>query len=239
MIYRNIQTTTARFNNELGCVVIPTSCGNSPANSAEIIMNALYAFQKKFPQCRTLILPESTFPFPLNQIKKYISLWDLPDITILLGSHRYEDDHVYNTLYCIRNGSIITYYDKVHCMFFTEKVPLLWSMVPGAETLFLHNKRPFDPGKGKNDFIIPSMGLVQPLICSDLFFLYKTLDTGKIYVCIVNDSWFSTGYIPRLMFLHAKVVAAIKKSRIIYCGYRYCAIIDSDGNSTHLPTLIF
>lgn len=206
--------------------------------AAEQIMHALETFQIKFPHCRYLIMPESTFAFPLNSLKKYISLWDCPSKMLFLGAHRSEKDSVYNTLYKIHEGAIVDYYDKNHRMFFTEKIPAAWAYIPGATTLFLLDKVPFEQGNHKKIFTIPTIGDVRPLICSDLFFTSADLELNQVYLCSINDSWFYHPYIPNLMLLHAQVVALAKKSSIIYCGYRHSTIITEQGNCLQVPTFI-
>ncbi len=221
--------------NKFGCIALQTST-NNPIDAAEKIMHAFHAFQEQFPECVYIVMPESSFSFPLNMQKKYISLWESPSKMVFIGAHRYENNSLYNTLYCIYDGSIIDYYDKMHCMFFTETIPTLWSSIPGADTLFLSNKQPFVAGTTKKSLEIPAIGCIKPLICSDLFFNYAKLESDQIYLCIVNDSWFAHGYIPNLMFLHAKVVASLKNSIIIYCAYRHCVLITAQGNCLSLPT---
>jgi len=222
---------------QIGCIVVDTD-KHTVTNAAEQIMNALHNFQKLFPQCCILLMPESSFSFPLNQLKKYLSLWDCSSKLLLIGSHRYEENRLYNTLYCIKEGAIIDFYDKNHRMVFTEQIPPLWADFPGADTLFLSNAVPFCAGSSKNIINLPALGAVRPLICSELFFNAKQLKSEQIYLCLVNDSWFFSSYLSNLMVLQAKTVAITKKSIVIYCSYRHQLLITARGNCFHLPALI-
>jgi hypothetical protein len=220
---------------DFGCACVVTS-PESPVLAAEQIAYALETFEEQYADITNILMPESTFRFPLNALKKYSSLWNVSSKKkIFLGSHREQNFTLFNTLYCIENGKIIDFYDKKYTMFFTEYIPEFWSYFTTTH-LFLENKVPFSKGE-KDDLAIyfPKIGMVEPLICSDLFFRPVGLSHGRCYICIVNDSWFFHRYPARLMFLYAKATAVLKQSFIIYCAYNFTDIICPSGDSYPMP----
>jgi hypothetical protein len=119
----------------IGCIVPYTHDAN-PWVAAEHIMFLLEDFQKKNSEINCIIMPESSFKFPLNLYKQCLSLWPLDGVSLLIGSHRKEGDYLFNTLYHIKKGIIIDLYDKYHTFFFTEYVPRFWSYFSYSSELF-------------------------------------------------------------------------------------------------------
>lgn len=237
MGWRSVPYNAQKWIYQIGCI-IPQGNEVDPIDVFEQNMLLIDHFEKNFPQCTCIIMPESTLKFPLNNYQRYIQLWNTySNTTIIVGGHRQEGRHLFNTLYQIKNGLIIDYYDKCHTLFFTERIPYIWSFSTWCKNLFLKNCIAFDDGTDQKIIqLMPGVG-VTPLICSELFFTQGFLPENRVFLCIVNDSWFSSSYIPRLMNLHAVSIAILKKSFIIYVGYHYQGIIDPRGNQVVLPTL--
>lgn len=222
----------------IGCI-IPYTDDNNAWAAAEQIMFLLNDFQKKYSQISCIIMPESSFKFPLNEWGRCLHLWDFEKGSLLIGSHRTEGNELFNTLYQIKKGAILDYYDKCHTLFFTEQVPLPWSYFQTASKLFLHNQIPISQSKirSKHPFKFLKKSFT-PYICSDLFFIQENMPVHDCSLCIVNDSWFELSYIPTLMSLHAKVIALLFQTPIIYVGYRHCLFITPDGHHYLLPNLV-
>lgn len=225
----------------LGCakIVCPD---DDPWGAAEQIMQVLEGAHGQHPEVTCLIMPESSFKFPLNDFIRVISLWQGDEKsslkTLIIGSHRRDGTTMlFNTLYHLEEGAIKTYYDKRHTLFFTERIPRAWELLPGAKDLFLKDLCTFASSKDvQRPLLLKDIGRVIPLICSDLFFGSHG-DAHAIYLCIINDNWFRSIYIPRLMFLHAKATALLTQSSFIYVGYRYSFFIDSGGKEWPLATI--
>lgn len=222
---------------DFGCLCV-VQTDHDPTTRAEKIMRGLAIFEERFENIKYIIMPESTFPFPLNIFKKYCSLWHIsPEKRIFLGSHRSHGQTLYNTLYCIENGTITALYDKKHPMFFTEYIPKFWNDNSELHSLFLKDKVPFAPGEHTLSLVIPQIGAADLLICSDLFFRPSALPSYRFYICIANDSLFYHRYPSNLMFLYAKASAVLCKSIILYCAYNYCEIITPSGAAYPLTTV--
>jgi len=196
---------------------------------------------------KTIILPESSFQFPLEDWERNIAVWynciKRNDVYIILGSHRRDDQSIYNTLYVLHNCRIIQHYDKIHAMFFTERLPPLWSHLKETKNLFLKNTSPFCQGRKKRlPIFFSTLGFVRPYICSDLFFepiaSPRSKNDTNTLLCLVNDSWFSVGYIPDLMFLQAISKSLYEKCSILYVSYTKSEFIFQDGFSTKLLTIL-
>jgi apolipoprotein N-acyltransferase len=222
---------------KVGCIVIK-STDLSPWEVAEKIMVSLEEFNSAYPAIQVIIMPESSFKFPLNVLSRYMQLWNIEGISLIIGSHRKEGDSLLNTLYLIRNGTIVDFHDKTHTLFFTERVPRFWDSFSNSQDLFLKEQRHFTQSPKKSNLIKTNfLGSFMPFICSELFFLKNQLCKKGLSLCLVNDSWFFSDYIPRLMVLHAKVLAFTSQSSILYVGYRHCLYINEQGNHYFLPTL--
>ncbi len=151
---------------------------------------------------KVILMPESSFPFALNDYIEVIEWWyyDLKDKTIhiILGSHRREGALLFNTVYHLYEGKIINFYDKTNLMFFSEKIPTLWKKLYIFNDLFLKDCQEFSSGD-KNSYF--NIGEIKSsvCICSDLF-LNKQIQTDcDIILLFMNYSWFRLKYIRRLI----------------------------------------
>lgn len=217
------------------CCIAPQTIDDDPWVAHEHICDLLHACSH-IKTVRFLILPESSFPFALNEWHRCITSWydclNNDDMYIIIGSHRQKNKKIFNTAYVLHNRRIINYYDKNHTMFFTERVPPFWSYLFKAKNLFLKNQKPFSQGKKERPRLsLPSLGIVMPYICSELFFeaTGPSQVAGDNILCLVNDSWFFCSYIAQLMLLHAIRKALYEQKNILYVSYYYHKFISHTG----------
>lgn len=138
---------------------------DSPFDRAQKIQNALNALAIRSTST-IIILGESAFPYPLNKEEfSLVTGWWLPlhkNVHILLGSQRMDEGCLYNTMYYIREGKIIDWYDKQRLVPFVEYIPFGFA---------LNKEASFSLAAGRSNKIFTLDGVeVEPLICSDLFF---------------------------------------------------------------------
>lgn len=194
--------------------------------------------------CRTrpdlIVMPESTFPFCLNEHQEILKYWHeyaLPSTTeLILGGHRREGNDVYNTLYFIRGDTIVELYDKQHGLLFVERVPHLFDY-PALRKFFLSDSAPFCQSTKKSSSLQTSRFKCAPLICSELFFSHH--DTHKeldLYVALVNDTWYCA-YQRFLMRQDARLKALLWQKDILYVSYSEAALFARTGVIFLLPTV--
>ncbi len=243
-LFKTAENKKSEFLSTIACI-IPSIEQKDPWLVHEHICDLLrICAQNKSIQC--IFFPESSFQFPLHDWSRYIGSWydclGKNDMYIVLGSHRQNRQKLFNTLYVLHNRRIINHYDKIHTMFFTERMPIYWSYFKEIKNLFLKNKSPFCQGKKKRaPLFLPFYTSLYPYMCSDLFFepittTSVTTDKGTL-LCLVNDSWFSVSYIPQLMFLHAMCKSLYEKRDIFYVSYTKNEYISYHGYSSKLLTI--
>lgn len=183
-----------------------------------------------------LVGPETTFAFPLNMHPDYVKTlcWGLPDnVGLLFGSLRYAEEEsrrgekgklcekgkLYQTVYWLSSSLIMQFYDKIHRVVFSEKVPRWWKKNGAARTLFLKDRLHISRGRSPGGTIFPlGDGLrVQIVLCSELFFSpFRPL--GDLVIAHVNDSWFCP-YFRKNLLLFARLNALSVGKFIIYVGH--------------------
>ncbi|MCF7800047.1 hypothetical protein K9L05_00475 [Candidatus Babeliales bacterium] len=200
-----------------------TSCRVGQHIYHELANLNLEKYKHKFKNV-IIVGPETTYPFFLNKNLDQIKLWDsvLPENAYLMfGSQRfstksiqkqqgewYENNKVFQTVYIIHQGRIINFYDKKHCVQFTEKTPKFIKNLKITKEI-LKNKLEFSKSKLKKfkAFKISKDLKIIPIICSEFFFLNlneikkikkKNINKNLIILLFVNDSWFMP-YFKKLM----------------------------------------
>ena len=179
-----------------------------------------------------LVGPETTFPFPLNKYKEYVSWWMLglpKNVTIVLGAYRQEGEKSYQTIFKLERGLIKHTYDKPHRVAFTEKIPRYWKKFDWAKRLFFTKKQPIKKGRkktGNQSFKLSPNLLLVPLVCSEFFFLSAGELRQKargVDFCVVfiNDSWFAP-YFRKIMMLSARLKTLLLGKKILYVGHERC-----------------
>ncbi len=184
-----------------------------------------------------LLSPETYFPYSLNNNKKIVKLWKnvLPNNSyFFVGSQREEKNikgkrRFFQTVYLLKAGRIINFYDKTHCTPFGEKIPSNCKKQKWARSLFLTNKIKFTPGCFiKKKVTISNNFTIIPRICSEFF--YRTNNSikkeGDAIFLFVNDSWLSP-YFRRTLKCLAKLISleTFDGIPIFYIGHEGLEII--------------
>jgi len=205
-------------SNEIG-FIDNSDNSNNPYDIANNIKSKILQLVKQKPNIKIILLPESAFPFALNEFEEIINWWfyELKDkkIHILLGSHRKEKGKTFNTSYHLFDSRIINYYDKTNLIFFSEYLPDSWKII-GLSKLFLNNSKEFCPGKERNTIFEIGNLKIQPCICSDLFLQKKLFKEFDFILFFMNINWFSINYIKRLLYLFIKFKELELNKLIIY-----------------------
>jgi len=206
----------------------------------EIFYNMVDLFEKK-PDTKIIVMPESSFLFPLNKHIDLIDIWYSnileEKISLLIGAPYKEKGDLFNALYWIQGGKIRQVYKKTKLMVFAEYIPRFWQKNSYLRHLFFASESFFTHGKkGRIIFDLCQNIKLKPLICSD-FFLGKRKEAKLLAnkgfsaaVVLVNDHIFPMGYLKNLMFLYAKLESINRRKDILYVGYYFAAWISKDGS---------
>ncbi|HEB41490.1 MAG TPA: hypothetical protein ENI08_00530 [Candidatus Dependentiae bacterium] len=215
-----------------------------PLDVAQEIQGAITDLLQQRSDVNCIVMPESSYPFPLNEDQDMIDLWcdnALPDdVSLLIGAHRREQHALHNCVYLLNQGRIVNFYDKRHMMPFVEKVPSLWNIFTCFYTLFLQKNREFSPGNRPNVlFTLSNNVTFVPRICSELFFdttgnRDHIIQKDIPMLLVVNDSWFLGEYMRNLICLYAKLKAIEEGREILYVGHYHALWINRTGNSIFL-----
>ncbi|MCK4651004.1 hypothetical protein KAT08_02390 [Candidatus Babeliales bacterium] len=196
--------------------------------------------EKYSSECKNLIIvsPETFYPFCLNKNLEHVKLWGcaLPDNAhFLLGSQRIvlecDSTKIFQTVYWLNKGRIKNFYDKKHCVPFTEKLPSRWKYFKWACNMFLKEKGEFDSGcdkEGVDFFEISDDMVIIPQICSDIFFTKIVFEKNykfknKILCFFVNDSWF-LGYFKKIMENLGQIKSIEYGIPLIYISHEKCIL---------------
>lgn len=182
------------------------------------------------PALHTIILPESTLQIRLDIhpdiIHYFSSAIATKDINIFIGANRSGVDKDCNSLYLIKNGSIVSCYDKKILMPLFEYVEFPWNQCAYFNNLFLKKWPGFDCPKKSLDLFqwTPQVCLV-PRLCSEL---YLSLDHHDVsydpdypILFATNEAWFSDRHYQKLFYLYAVFQAIQSKRDIIYVGHKF------------------
>ncbi len=176
------------------------------------------------PDVQFVFIPESGFPCNLLHWGKKLDCWTSlfsDTTTIFIGSHRYDQDKVFNSLYQICDGKIINIYDKQHLVLGVERIPLWLPLLSG---LFTTSDCVFSyPLHDQSNMIMAGF---QPVICSEMFYGTKKIlkDTPVLFVC--NDSWFSLDYAQELAKRCARLCNLKHRVPIVYVASDSWEIIE-------------
>lgn len=173
---------------------------------------------------RTIIMPESTFCFDVDEYKHFIPLWcnDMDGITILFGGHRRIDkdcDVFINSVFVLRNGLTQQIYDKQHYMPFIERVSYVFTLL-GLGSLFIKSEYAKLQGNWfchNNDCICLNGQMYQIFICSELFFHAKHIKKYPILL-LWNDSWLSFNWVKSLALLYIDYVSVVYDIAILHAS---------------------
>ena len=200
-----------------------------PYERAQKITYKLIKLLNKNKNVSTILMPESTFAHPINLYPKLVSMWEenalKGRVHLIFGSHRQEGGSFFNCIMDLHQGRITQSYDKKKCLFLTERIPNIPIFKNLLTDIFLKKSYVFLPGKDDTSNVWKIEGRdVDIAMCSE-FFVPRNLSDFKCrsdcIACFVNDSWFSTAYMPRLMFLYAKMLALEKNKMLFYVGHKF------------------
>lgn len=208
-----------------------------PLDCAQQIHAAIIATKKRSPAASLFILPESAFPFALNEHNGAVQLWQLNTLEehekIVLGAY-YNDDlgASVNALFIIDHMRITDCYVKTKLMPFAEYLPSFF-------TCFKKGKKQNEKGwvgRTANPSQLLSLNnniTISPRICFEFFFHIqnKEISTHTPLLVLVNDSWFTTPYAPNILKLSAIYTALCGNQPIIYIGYKAGFFISKQGKT--------
>lgn len=165
-----------------------------------------------------VILPETAFPFVLNESFALDILKELSqNITIIAGGMREDSDgEIYNSIYIIQNGDF-SYIDKVVLAPFGEKIPLpeflakpLRKVFFGEEIKLQSAKKPGNIKIGKEIF--------RGAICYEGTSALMYEDKPKYVIVISNNAWFVPSIEPIFQRMLIKYYARLYDSVVIHSG---------------------
>lgn len=196
-----------------------------PLDDAQKINKKISLLLDAHPEKKIIIMPESSFPFPLNNYPEVIALWQQNALSrgayLCIGSHKSSRGYLYNTLYFVSPNEISEDYVKKKLMPFTEYLPALWRNSSHLKALFLKDKKEFSPDFFAEKQTVLAGHSFMPYICSEIYFETKkrTTPNSCIDLCVVNDAWFSTHYLRVLMMLFVQYKAIEHQRDSIYVGH--------------------
>lgn len=213
----NIYEKLNFFDKKFGFVGLQKNRSN-PYDLAICIYNEIHQIIKDRPDTQIIFMPETAFPFALNDYPEIIK-WlynnlENKKLHIFLGSHKREKNKFYNVVYHIFDGEIINTCYKTHLVFFCESIPKIWKQLFNLSSdLFLRDSVEFEKAFEKNISFEIEGKLYSPIICSDIFFKKNFNNIQSYIILFRNDSWFSTKYIQQLMNNYIKLkVLELRKS---------------------------
>ena len=176
-----------------------------------------------------LLAPETYFPYSLNKNKNIIKLWSnvLPENTyFFLGSQRKHEISnnsykIMQSIYLLKSGRIIDYYDKKHRTLFAEKIPSTYKKYKWSSKLFLSGKKKFHVG-GQIDkrFYFPGGLNIVPKVCSELFYKIdmQNINRADFIFFFANDSWFMP-YFKQVMKNLTALIACEVRLPVFYINH--------------------
>lgn len=237
-------------------------------NAHEIGLQVLTVLQKTrdaFPDATLLLMPESTFPYCLQEYDAIMRMWrawvlNSPEYRqaagLMLGAHRNSscNSRVYNTCYYCTSDGVLEHYDKIHGLFFAERLPeyfkkslSFFNFYQSKNYNILKNKLKKNSCSDKNKYFEQAFDsgtvfkwndqIIVPFICSEFFFgSVKQVESDTI-LCLVNDAWFGYRYMRNILFLNAVLRACDEHKTILYVSHARGTWIDQYGNQGDLPSI--
>ncbi|MCA9769923.1 hypothetical protein KC460_00975 [Candidatus Dependentiae bacterium] len=219
-------------------IITPSKVQRHPLDIAQEIAHKITLVSQRYKRSNSIIImPESSYPFPLNQQLDIVELWQTNSLidkqTVIIGSHKIKNKKLFNSAYLISKCRIMQTYDKIKPTPITECINFPLNKINFLKKLLLHDREPFNVGSSFKKFHIQPNITFCPYICSDLFFSPK-MYTKKTPLFLINDSWFQLNYIPRLMLYHAIFKTIEWQTSSIYVGHSNGIFIDKTGSQIPL-----
>jgi apolipoprotein N-acyltransferase len=230
------QEKTPDYLVTLGYVAPPHNV-HHPLDCAQEIQSSIALLLEQFPHVRYIVLPESSFPYPINEHPEAAELLvdavRCDELSIAIGTYRSQGDNLFNCLSCVSIKTLIEYYDKKTPVPFVEYVPSPWNNFSCLRSLFfsencyrLYPSTSSGRAEGAENYSpkrifrpLSFAGITwHPMICSDLF-LNPLAHSQQPILCIVNDSWFPSRSMRGLMALFARYYAIEVQQNLLYVGH--------------------
>ncbi len=142
-----------------------------------------------------VILPESAFPFTANQLYsrgdkllKYSK--EAVIVTGLIDIRQWEGFKPYNSVFVLKDGKVVDFYDKVRLLPFGEYVPFPFGFVKSIFGAIAGTD--YTPGDGVRCLKVDGIKLATP-ICFEVSYYHLVKDfaeCGELIAVLTNDGWF-------------------------------------------------
>jgi len=164
-----------------------------------------------------VVLPETSFPFALNQAPEIIDklLEKSTQIAILCGSVRVDGKNVYNTNYLFADGKMQTF-DKVIGVPFGEVNPMPEFMSDFVNEIFFGGADDFKTAKDFSDFSIHGTTF-RNAVCYEATKDELYYDKPKYVMALSNNSWFIPSLEPILQKKLLKYYSKHYGTTIYHC----------------------
>ncbi len=203
--------------NHVGCdtdiaLIVPWWYGHlNPMFVGYRMMDSICEKVRNLPNIHTLIMPESTFCFDIEEYSDFFSIWSdgYEHINIVFGAHRKSGDGYLNSIFVVRDGIIQKVYDKQHFMpFFEQNV---WNL-----DLFSQKNQNVTSAYG-DDVITLGKQKYQIFMCSELFFEIKKTKNLPVLM-LWNDSWLQFEWTKKLALQYIQYFALKRNIYVIHAS---------------------
>lgn len=221
----------------------------SAKSMIKVVAQWLRKVIQEYSHVQTIIMPESSLNtiFMQEDYDDFVC-WSSESsgkpIQLIFGATRLSGDCYYNTVFCVKNGTLESFFDKRCPMLLSEWLPD-WCGMVSLQTICRNADRPaitWSDNK-RNAIIINGYGECVPYICSELFCSVSpdSSDQGRPIVALVNDSIFiespCAGYIADFLVKLARLKAADWGCDIIYVSYSQSLLLEKNGLVNSLQRL--
>jgi hypothetical protein len=207
---------------------------SAPHNMSELfsyLNQEIRTVQRAHPQRTIFLLPEGALGCTLDvSVIKSIPELILNEgaTEVVFGTACWNNGCTKNVICALKNGTLVTMYEKRHAMVLTER--LLFGIAHGIEV---------NPSVEDHQRIRLGDGFYVPYICSELFFNETADDsfTDTPIIAFCNDLWFSNyggRYIQDLMEKTAQFRAISWQRDIFYVAYSRALFLGKAGEKTPL-----
>ncbi|OGB97460.1 hypothetical protein A3F06_02555 [candidate division TM6 bacterium RIFCSPHIGHO2_12_FULL_36_22] len=172
----------------------------------------------------TILMPESTLKTPLNRYPEICAWWHqaCPQC-LILGAHRQEKG-LFNTLFIIKNGKILDYYDKCNPMPFIEFIPSR-VVQSSLQKILFEAKKEFNFGNKEHTLTIVDQQFTTQ-ICSDF---YMTHNNSSLPIALFLNDYYIIPYSSLLFWYGALYRAITSQNGLLYVGHYNACWMTSGG----------
>jgi apolipoprotein N-acyltransferase len=216
--------------NTLPCMVCSTA--QDPTVVIKIIGNQIKKMIAQYPNTEIIIMPESACNVSnFESLSELLQLWNKDNVGkavhIIFGASRWQNDHYYNSLHWVYDGTLQRCYDKKHAMLLSERLSP-WMNNDFFKRMYFNERQPIATSLCERVQLVVSDDIsFVPYICSELFFteLPDDMYENVPILAVINDLLFAT-YIQKLLVLLARFKAMQWQRDIIYVSYTQSLFID-------------